>query len=56
MAHLQVEVEEENPFIYNPNLVLVPVIASFDTSGKIIPLYIRYEGLRLKIDHIKMVQ
>lgn len=29
------------------------MIASFDTSGKIIPLYMRYEGLRLKIDHIK---
>ena len=34
MSHLPVEVEEENPFVYNPNLVPVPVIASFDTSGK----------------------
>lgn len=54
MSHLPVEVEEENPFVYNPNLVPVPVIASFDTSGKIIPLYMRFEGLRLKIDHIKL--
>ena len=53
MSHLPVEVEKENPFVYNPNLVPVPVIASFDTSGKIIPLYMRFEGLRLKIDHIK---
>lgn len=43
----------DNPFAHNPNLILVPVIASFDTFGKIIPLYFRYEGLRLKIDHIK---
>ena len=50
---LSASAEIGNPFAHNPNLILVPVIASFDTFGKIIPLYFRYEGLRLKIDHIK---
>lgn len=50
---LSASAEIGNPFAHNPNLILVPVIASFDTLGKIIPLYFRYEGLRLKIDHIK---
>lgn len=53
MAHLPVTAEEDNIFAYNPDVVPVPVIASFDTSGRIIPLYIRYEGLRLKVDHLK---
>lgn len=53
MAHLPVENEEQNIFAYNPNLVVVPVIASFDTQGKIMPIYLRYEGLKLKIDHVK---
>lgn len=53
MAHFPVEKEADNPFAYNPNIVPVPVIASFDTKGGIIPLYIRYEGLKLKVDHIK---
>ena len=50
---LSASAEIGNPFAHNPNLILVPVIASFDTLGKIIPLYFRYEGLKLKIDHIK---
>ena len=53
MAHFPVDKEAENPFAYNPNIVPVPVIASFDTQGKIIPLYFRYEGLKLKVDHLK---
>lgn len=53
MAHFPVEKEVENPFAYNPNVIPVPVIASFDTKGRIVPLFIRYEGLKLKVDHLK---
>jgi len=31
------------------HIVMVPVISSFDTSGKIMPLYIRLEGEQYKI-------
>ena len=40
----------------NKNLILTPVIASFDTEGKIRPLYFSFEGLRLKIDNIKCIK
>ena len=36
----------------NPNIVPVPVIASFNNKGEVIPLYFSVEGLRLKIDHL----
>lgn len=36
----------------NPNIVPVPVIASFNNKGEMIPLYFSVEGLRLKIDHL----
>lgn len=55
MAHFPVEKEEENFFTYNPNVKPVPVIASFNCEGKIIPLYFRYEGLKLKVDNVKWI-
>lgn len=42
-------------FKENPNIQLLPVIASFDAKGHIRPLYMNYQGLRLKIDNIKCV-
>ena len=36
----------------NPNIVPVPVIASFNNKGEVIPLYFSVEGLRLKVDHL----
>lgn len=36
----------------NPNIVPVPVIASFNNKGEMIPLYFSVEGLRIKIDHL----
>ena len=30
--------------------VIVPVIASFNTDGKIMPLYVRIQGISYKID------
>lgn len=42
----------KNLYTDNPVVEAVPVIASFDGDGRIVPLYIRYEGLRLKVDHI----
>ncbi|MBQ8823379.1 MAG: hypothetical protein IJZ82_12110 [Lachnospiraceae bacterium] len=36
----------------NPNIVPVPVIASFNNKGEVIPLYFSVEGLRLRIDHL----
>lgn len=40
-------------FALNPELIPVPVIASFNKRGDMIPLYFSYEGLRLKVDNIK---
>ena len=38
MAYHKPEEEKENPFINNENLVAVPVIASFNTEGNMIPI------------------
>ena len=53
MEHYPPEADKGKLFASNPDLAPVPVIASFDTNGKIIPLYLRYEGLKLKVDHIR---
>lgn len=37
----------------NPNLIPVPVIASFNAEGELRPLYFSVEGLRLKVDNIR---
>lgn len=44
--------EKENPFINNANLVIVPVIASFNKEGNMIPIYFSVEGIKIKIDRI----
>lgn len=36
----------------NPKHVLIPVIASFDSDGTMIPVYFSIEGLRIKIQKI----
>ena len=33
----------------SPNLKIVPVISSFDCSGRIVPLYVRLQGEAFKI-------
>lgn len=38
-----------NSFDYKP-VEIVPVIAGFDSDGKIIPLYVKIDGEKLKID------
>lgn len=35
--------------------VIVPVIASFNQKGDMIPLYFSTEGIRLKIDNVKWI-
>ena len=52
MAYHKPDEEKENPFINNPNLVIVPVIASFSTDGKMIPIYFSVEGIKIKIDKV----
>ena len=52
MAYHKADEEKENPFINNPNLVIVPVIASFSTDGKMIPIYFSVEGIKIKIDKV----
>ena len=52
MAFHTAEEEKNNPFINNPNLVTVPVIASFNTEGNMIPIYFSVEGIKIKIDKI----
>ena len=52
MAYHKPDEEKENPFINNPNLVIVPVIASFSTDGKMIPVYFSVEGIKIKIDKV----
>lgn len=47
MAYHKPDEEKENPFINNPNLVIVPVIASFSTDGKMIPVYFSVEGIKI---------
>ena len=56
MAYHKPEKEKENPFINNPNLVIVPVIASFSTDGKMIPVYFSVEGIKIKIDKVICVK
>lgn len=36
-----------------PRTVPVPVIVSFDSKGEMVPLYFRYNNLKLKIDNVK---
>lgn len=45
--------ESGNPFVDNVQHVPVPVIASFNKEGKIIPLYFSVEGIKLRVDNIK---
>ena len=52
MAYHKPDEEKSNPFINNPNLVIVPVIASFSTDGKMIPVYFSVEGIKIKIDKV----
>lgn len=47
---------EVSIFADNHNIILVPVIASFNAEGKVVPLYFSLEGLRLKIDNIKCIK
>lgn len=47
------EMEKENPFANNPNLLPVPVVATFNKEGKMIPLYFAVEGIRIKVDHVR---
>ena len=47
MTYQNLEEEKKNPFIHNDKLVLVPVIASFSTEGKI-PIYFSVEGIKIK--------
>ena len=51
MAYHKPEEEKENPFINNENLVAVPVIASFNTEGNMIPIYFSVEGIKIKIEN-----
>lgn len=44
--------EKEAPFINNPDLIPVPVLASFSLDGKMIPVYFAVEGLKIKIDSV----
>lgn len=43
------------PGFNTDNQVTVPVIASFNGTGGMIPLYFAAEGIRLKINNIKWV-
>lgn len=52
MGIKSVEEEKNNPFILNNNVVPVSVIASFNTSGNMLPLYFMVEGIRIKVDRI----
>lgn len=56
MAYGLSEQEKDNPFIDNPSLLPIPVIASFSKEGKMVPIYISVEGIRIKIDNIKSHQ
>lgn len=40
----------------NSGLIPVPVIASFSSNGKMIPLYFSVEGIKIKIDRIIWAQ
>ena len=44
--------EKEAPFVNNPDLIPVPVLASFSLDGKMIPVYFAVEGLKIKIDSV----
>lgn len=45
--------EKEAPSVNMNEQVIVPVIASFNKSGDMLPIYFSAEGIRLKIDHVK---
>lgn len=46
------EEEKHNPFINNPDFHVVPVLASFSTEGKMVPIYFSIEGLKIKIERV----
>lgn len=37
---VSLDAEKDNPYALSKNLMLFPVIASFDTKGRIVPLYV----------------
>lgn len=47
--------QNKEPFTCNGNILCVPVIATFNISGDIKPLYFSVEGIRLKIDNIRYI-
>ena len=53
MAYHKPDEEKENPFINNSNLVIIPVIASFSTDGKMISIYFSVKGIKIKIDKVE---
>lgn len=46
---------KEAPPVNLDNQTIVPVIASFDKNGKMIPLYFSTNGIRIKINNIKWI-
>lgn len=46
------EMREEN-FMGNSSQIPVPVIASFNTNGDVVPLYFSTEGFRIKIEKVR---
>lgn len=48
--------DKAHRFDENPNVIPVPVIATFSKDGKVCPLYFAVEGIRIKVDNIKWKQ
>lgn len=48
--------DKAHQFDENPNVIPVPVIATFSKNGNVCPLYFAVEGIRMKIDNIKWRQ
>lgn len=46
---------KEAPPVNLENQTIVPVIASFNENGKMIPLYFATNGIRIKINNIKWI-
>lgn len=45
--------EKEAPSVNLDEQVIIPVIASFNKKGDMLPIYFSAEGIRLKIDNVK---
>lgn len=48
--------DKAHMFDTNPNVIPVPVIATFSKGGEVRPLYFSVEEIRIKIDNIKWKQ